>query len=171
MDIIPCESQPGLTPHTSLGFCLILVDSFSRYAAFYGLLDKSMKSVVDTIAQYGAHYKVADKLDILTFNVLGQTQAQNLHQMSSSNIALLIRFSYLLPHLNAKTMIILLNGHGKPCSMLGHARLPDMYHFHAINYATTIFNVLPIQDLESPSGEVSTPFELFCGKKPTISHL
>jgi len=56
-------------------------------------------------------------------------------------------------------------------SMLVHARLPDKYHFHAIRYVALVFNVLPVKNLYNSTGEISSPFELFCGKKPTISHL
>ncbi len=32
MDILPCKSSPGLTPRTSHAYCLILVDSYSRFS-------------------------------------------------------------------------------------------------------------------------------------------
>jgi hypothetical protein len=56
-------------------------------------------------------------------------------------------------------------------SMLVHARLPDKYHFHAIRYATSVFNVLPVKNLYNKEGEICSPFELFTGNKPTIAHL
>lgn len=56
-------------------------------------------------------------------------------------------------------------------SMLVHARLPDKYHFHAIRYATAVFNVLPVKNLYNTNGEICSPFELFTGTKPLISHL
>ena len=55
-------------------------------------------------------------------------------------------------------------------SMLIHARLPDLYWYHAVRYASAIFNVLPIQGLKTATGNCSTPYELFTGKKPLISH-
>jgi len=46
-----------------------------------------------------------------------------------------------------------------------------MANFHAIRYAAYVFNVLPVMNLYNSDGEISSPFELFCGKKVTISHL
>ena len=46
MDILPCKSNPGLTPKTSHAYCLILVDTFSRFSVIYGLLNKSRASMV-----------------------------------------------------------------------------------------------------------------------------
>jgi len=34
-----------------------------------------------------------------------------------------------------------------------------------------MFNVLPVKNLYNGDGEICSPFELFTGKKPTISHL
>jgi hypothetical protein len=41
MDILPCKSNPGLTPRTSHAYCLVLVDSYSRFSVIYGLQNKS----------------------------------------------------------------------------------------------------------------------------------
>jgi hypothetical protein len=55
-------------------------------------------------------------------------------------------------------------------SLLVHARLPDQYHYHAILYATSIFNILPIRDLYTHDGAATTPFYLFTGNKPLLAH-
>jgi hypothetical protein len=46
MDILPCKSNLGLTPKTTHDYCLILVDTFLRFSVIYGLLNKSMASMV-----------------------------------------------------------------------------------------------------------------------------
>jgi hypothetical protein len=51
--------------------------------------------------------------------------------------------------------------------MLVHARLPDMYLYHALLHAFIVFN---IQDLVTADGTVTTPFESFVGSKPMVSH-
>ncbi len=54
--------------------------------------------------------------------------------------------------------------------MLVHARLPKMYLYHALLHACNVFNILPLKDLVTVDGTVSTPFELFVGSKPMVSH-
>ncbi len=54
--------------------------------------------------------------------------------------------------------------------MLAHARLPGMYLYHALLHACNVFNILPLKDLVTLDGTVSTPFELFVGSKPMVSH-
>jgi hypothetical protein len=54
--------------------------------------------------------------------------------------------------------------------MLVHARLPDMYLYHALRYACNVFNILPLKDLVTADGTVTTPFELFVGSKPMVGH-
>jgi hypothetical protein len=54
--------------------------------------------------------------------------------------------------------------------MLVHARLPDMYLYHALLHACNVFNILPLNDLVTVGGTVTTPFELFEGSKPMVSH-
>jgi hypothetical protein len=57
-------------------------------------------------------------------------------------------------------------------SLLIHARLPDTFWYHALAYATYIFNVLPVRGLQDLETEIpATPHELFFGTKPHISHL
>ena len=55
-------------------------------------------------------------------------------------------------------------------SMLVHARLPDMYMYHALLHACHVFNVLPLKDLVTSDGIITTPYELFVGSKPRVSH-
>ncbi len=54
--------------------------------------------------------------------------------------------------------------------MLVHARLPDMYLYHALLHAYNVFNILPLKVFVTADGTVSTPFELFVGSKPMVSH-
>jgi len=54
--------------------------------------------------------------------------------------------------------------------MLVHARLPDMYMYHALLHACHVFNVLPLKNLVTSDGIITTPCELFLGSKPKGSH-
>jgi hypothetical protein len=53
-------------------------------------------------------------------------------------------------------------------SLLIHARLPNMFMFHALVYAYNIFNILPVKGLEDADRNVSTPHTLFLGKTPRL---
>jgi hypothetical protein len=55
-------------------------------------------------------------------------------------------------------------------SMLVHARLPDMYMYHALIHACHVFNVLPLKDLVTSDGIITTPYDPFVGCKPRVSH-
>jgi hypothetical protein len=54
--------------------------------------------------------------------------------------------------------------------VLVHARLPDRYLYHSLLYACSVFNILPLMDLVTADGAVTTSFELFVGSKPMVSH-
>jgi hypothetical protein len=47
--------------------------------------------------------------------------------------------------------------------------LPDQYHYHAIHYAASVFNILPVKNLYNIEGEIASPHELFTGSKPLIA--
>lgn len=55
------------------------------------------------------------------------------------------------------------------CSLLVHARLPDLFMYHALTYACHIFNVLPMRGLQNEAETPSMPYQLFFGKWPLIS--
>jgi hypothetical protein len=52
--------------------------------------------------------------------------------------------------------------------MLVHARLPYLYLYlyHALLHACHVFNFLPLKDLVTSDGVITTPYELFVGSKP-----
>jgi len=51
-------------------------------------------------------------------------------------------------------------------SLLIQAHRPDTYLYHAIIYAISIFNILPVKDVFDPQGNPATPMLLFTGSKP-----
>jgi hypothetical protein len=53
-------------------------------------------------------------------------------------------------------------------SMIVHARLPDSFLYHAIRYASAVFNILPVKGLINKDGKSATPAEIFYGPKPCI---
>ena len=57
-------------------------------------------------------------------------------------------------------------------SIMVHARFSEVFiHFSLIYTTYHIFMVLPIKDLMTEDGKLTTPFKLATGKKPSLSHL
>lgn len=54
--------------------------------------------------------------------------------------------------------------------MLVHSRLSIRFFMVAAKYACHIHNVLPVKNLTKKDGTPTTPYELFHGKTPKISH-
>jgi hypothetical protein len=54
-------------------------------------------------------------------------------------------------------------------SLLTHARLPDTFWYHALQYATHIFNVLLVKGFVKQEEVPSTPYELMTGQRPLLS--
>ena len=54
-------------------------------------------------------------------------------------------------------------------SLMVHARVPEVYVHFALMYRTdNIFLVLPIKDLINQDGDLTTPFKLATGTKPSV---
>ncbi len=45
-----------------------------------------------------------------------------------------------------------------------------MYLYHTLLQACNVLNILPLKDLVTADGTVTTPFESFVGSKPMVSH-
>ena len=57
-------------------------------------------------------------------------------------------------------------------SLMAHVRVLEAYIHFALMYTTdNIFPVLPIKYLIKKDGDLTTPFKLATGKKPSVSHL
>ena len=57
-------------------------------------------------------------------------------------------------------------------SLIVHARVLEAYIHFTLMYTTDhIFPVLTIKDLINKDGDMTTPFKLATGTKPSVSHL
>jgi transposase InsO family protein len=174
LDILHPTTAIGLTPNTSYSFYLILVDAFSRYTCFYGLPDKSTDAVITAIKQYTADHRRADMYGYLD---LRRVRADAGSQFTSEEFSTYCReagIQLILAapkkqyqnHLAEHTwQTISSMGH----SLLVHARLPDIFMYHALVYACHIFNVLPVWGLLNEEEIPATPYQLFYNKWPMIS--
>jgi len=126
------------------------VDAYSRYAWFYGLKNKSTKEVTTILKQYQADNKPAETFGYIN---LAKIWADAVSQFTSTgfadqcrqhNIHLALaapkkQYLNLLAERTWQTTLTMAR------ALLIHVRLPDTFWYHAIIYATHIFNVLPIQ--------------------------
>jgi hypothetical protein len=176
MDILHCKSSPGLTPKTSHAYCLLLVDASSRFSVIYGLPNKSTESVVHAIKEYSAAFCMADAYGFINIDRIRADAGSEFTSDEFKQFCIVHHINLLLAapkhrennHLAKRSWQTI---HRVARSMLVHARLPDKYHFHPIRYVAAVFNMLPVKNLYNTNGEICSPFELFTGKKPLISHL
>jgi len=113
MDILPCKSQPGLMPKTSHAYCLILVDAYAQFSAIYGLSNKSTKSVVDTILEYGATYRVADTYGYLDIEHIRADAGSEFTSTEFKQFCIKHQINLFLAAPNVKILIIWQKDHGR----------------------------------------------------------
>jgi len=153
---------------------LIVVDAYSRYVRFYGLPDNSTKAVVSALKQYQADNKPASTygymdLDRIWSDAGSQfTSAEFVeycreHQIHLSLAAPKKQYQNHLAERTWQTTSTIAR------TLLVHARLPDTFWYHAMVYATDIFNVLPVRGMKNEQDCPATPYELFFSKKPSIA--
>ena len=176
MDLLPPLSPTGLTPATTFKCYLWLVDRYSRYASIYGLSDYTADSVVTAINQFIApsnHPVLIEPID------LHKIKADAGSQFTSKEFQEACADSRIAINLAApkhqeqnsfaertwQTVKIIAD------KLLVHSRLPPTFSHHALLYAVTIFNVIPVKKLVNKNGFPVTPYELFLGEKPRIGHL
>jgi transposase InsO family protein len=174
MEILHPIVAIGLTKVTTFPFYLILVDAYSRYACLYGLLDKSSECVIDTLTRYQVDHGHIGNYGYLD---IARVRADSGSQFTSTEFKKHcwkagIQLSLAAPqkqyqnHLAECTWQTICT---MARSLLVHAQLPDSFMYHALVYACHTFNVLPVKGLYS-GDQVATPYELFQGTQPNISH-
>lgn len=150
------------------------MDAYSRYAWFYGLKNKSTKEVTTILKQYQADNKPAETFGYIN---LAKIWADAVSQFTSTgfadqcrqhNIHLALaapkkQYLNLLAERTWQTTLTMAR------ALLIHVRLPDTFWYHAIIYATHIFNVLPIQGVKDNQDHPATPYELFFHQKPVVA--
>jgi len=174
LDILHPVVPVGLTRDSTFPFYLILVDAYSRYACIYGIANKSSACVIDTLTRYQAdhgHVGNYGYLDITRIRADSGSQFTSQEfwdhcWAAGINLTLAAPKKQYQNHLAERSWQTI---GAMARSLLVHARLPDSFMFHALLYSCHIFNVLPVKGLYL-NGQVGTPFELFQGSKPRISH-
>ncbi len=152
MDVVYCKSSPGLTPKTSHTHCLILVDAFSRFSVIYGLPNKSTESVVQAIKEYSAAFPMADKYGFIDID---RIKADAGPEFASDDF----QQFYIKNRINL---------------LLAAPKRQDSNHLAERSWQTIhrmARSMLLVKNLYNSEGERCSPFELFIGTKPTISHL
>jgi transposase InsO family protein len=173
MDIEHAIAGGSITPDSSLPFYLFIVDAYARYCKLYGLRDKSTDEVVSAIQKFVAdHGLIAEfgyiNIDRLRADAGSQFTSKAFRRFCHSekiNLSLAAPKRLSQNHIAERTWQTVTK---MARSMLVHARLPDVYYYHALRYATTVFNVLPVKGVYTTEGVIGTPYELCRGHKPAI---
>lgn len=164
----------GLTPSTSLAFYLFIVDAYSRFSTLYGLSNKSSKAVITALQHYLANGVSTENYEYVN---LERIRADAGSQFTSQAfidycVANKIHLSVAAPkkqnqyHIAEWTWQTIC---GMARSLLVHAHLLDTFWFHALCYASAIFNVLPIC-VHTTEGDIPcTPYQLYYGQLPCVS--
>jgi len=149
LDILHPITHTGLTTKTSYAFYLIIVDAYSRYCTIHGLPDKISSAVIQALVQYQADHKPANEYGFVNLarvrsNAGSQfTSEEFAEHCRQAGIALTLaapkkQYQNHLAEWTWQTISSMTR------SLLVHARLPDNFWFHGLQYAAHIFNVLPI---------------------------
>ena len=113
-DILHCKSSPGLTPQTTHAYCLILVEAFSRFTVIYGLPNKSTESVINTIKEYSAAFRMADAYGYIDIDRIRADTGSEFIRRNSGNSALPIKLMFPWALQNIRKTITWPNAPGKP---------------------------------------------------------
>jgi len=174
LDILHPITHTGLTTKTSYAFYLIIVDAYSRYCTIHGLPDKISSAVIQALVQYQADHKPANEYGFVNLarvrsNAGSQfTSEEFAEHCRQAGIALTLaapkkQYQNHLAEWTWQTISSMTR------SLLVHARLPDNFWFHGLQYAAHIFNVLPIRGLTAAQSDTPTmPWQLFHGSKPLV---
>jgi transposase InsO family protein len=174
LDILHPVVTGGLTASTTFAFYLIIVDAYSRYCCIYGIPEKSSSTVIDALTQYQAdHGHIGNYGDLNIACIRADSGSQLTSETfrkhfweAGFQLTLAAPKKQYQNHLAERTWQTV---GSMARSLLVHARLSDTFMYHALVYACHIFNVLPVKGLFL-GNHVSTPYELFQGIKPSISH-
>jgi hypothetical protein len=164
--MVVCSLSDGATgrPHVSavfcpcqaLVFCVCQLCSVKDTFLFFFSLPPGPGSppVAPTPHQYQADHLVrpANRVSLTSIAYV-PTLELNLLPISSAYIVL--RLVYGLAERTWHTISAMSR------SMLVHARLPDTFMYHALAYATHVFNILPVRGLTDTQEVPSTPHQLF----------
>jgi len=135
MDILPCKSQPSLTPCTSHDCCLM-------FFQVYGLFHNRVWCYISGGRHIQIHWHLQDTCKCQLWIYFQQLQ----NKMSKHKINLMMATPKCQDsnHLAECSWQMI---HHMVHSMLVHNCLPDKYHFHAIRYAAELSYILPARNL------------------------
>jgi transposase InsO family protein len=167
LDILPAVSDDSLTPKSYFPAFLILVDAFSRFTRVIGMSKKSTKSVTAALSVFAAKHRLISSVKLWKIEkIKGDAGAEfNSTEFEQFCIDRHISVSFAPPkHQEGNHFAerIWQSLRKLAQSMLVYARLPDMYMYHALLHACHVFNVLPLKDLITSDGIITTPYDI-CG--------
>ncbi len=170
-DVLPKASNKGITPNSTFTAMVIMVDAFSRFLVVFGLPKGNSTEVINSFKQFKANLGRADSFHPMSIRADAGSQFTSLEfrnfcRDEGINLSLAAPKQQWQNHY-AERMWQTINSTAR--AMLVHARAPDCYKFHAVVYATAVFNILPVGGLYDKDGQATSPHELMTGRKAMIA--
>jgi len=142
----------GLTPSNTYKFYLIVVDAYSHYVRIYRLGNKSTKAVIQALKDYKLEHSSAAEYCYVNIESIRAdhgsqfTSAEFLTYCQNAGVNLVLaapkkQYQNNIAEHTWQTVSAMAR------SLLMHAWLPDTFWYHALQYSTFIFNILPVKGL------------------------
>jgi transposase InsO family protein len=173
LDVLYVVSPFGLTHATTFPNYLLIVDAYSHHSKIYGLGHKSSSDVISALKKFQADHSFLGQLGQLDTEKIRADSGGEFDSGAFTEhcISAGIKLVLAAPkkqsqnHLAERTWQTISS---IARSLLVHASLPDTFWYQALQYATCIFNVIPVRGLKNHAEFPATPHELFYGSKPLI---
>ena len=181
LDILPPLSKISLTPGTAYTAWIIIVDGFSKFASIQGILKMTTTAVIDAIKRYLSLYKnkySSTDDSHFCYSDIERIKADAGTQFISSQFQTFCSQNHISLNIAPPDHQEANHGAERPWQTIKsiartitvHSCLDDAFLYYAVQYACDIYNVLPLLGAITLQGTQSTPFELFYGQKPSVSH-
>jgi transposase InsO family protein len=150
-----------------------VVDAFSRYVWIYGFSNKFIKAVIQALKDYELEHSSPNKYCYVNIEKIQADHGSqfmsakfNKHcQNSGINLVLVAPKKKYQNHIAKCTWQTVST---MACMLLTHARLPDTFWYHVLQFSTYIVNVFPEKGLVKEEEMASTPYKLITSQKPLI---
>ena len=174
MDIIPAPSNEGLTNSTAFPCFLLIVDHFSRWTWFEGMLRRNTTAVIRAIRAFMTETRSLGRVQQVEYIRGDADSVFRSSEFQAFGVDNDIAISIAAPDHQEMNSICerawaTIDNMGR--SMCVHARLGNHFFYHSRKYASHIINLLVPKDLLDEHGTPTTPHFLAFQRKPRIGHL
>ena len=177
MDIIPSTEPQSLTSDTTFSNYLLIVGAYSKIPKLYGMEKITTEEVMDKLDMFQSRFWKFDEfgwwdLEIISADTGTQFTSTEFKQECQTHGVNLTLAAPEHHEMNRQVEVTWRTLCTIAHSLMVHARVSEAYIHFALIYTTDhIFLVLPIKYLINKDGDLTTPYKLATGTKPSVSHL